>query len=158
MNSIQRAQHSRTATEYLSFRLGHEEYGIDILQVQEIRDYETPTRIASAPACVRGVVNLRGDIVPVVDLRVRLGCAEAPCNELTNVVVLGLHGRTVGVVVDSVDDVLQVEPGQVQAAPEVRSQLDLSTVRGLATVGERMVILLDIDALMRDEGLGLAGT
>src|SRR6185295_9052240 len=96
------------AGEYLTFRLGGEEYGIDILRVQEIRSYEQPTRIANAPGYLKGVVNLRGVIVPIIDLRVRLGCAQAEYNHFTVVIVLNVKGRVVGAVVDSVSDVLEL--------------------------------------------------
>ena len=92
--------------EYLTFRLGDEEYGIDILKVQEIRGYEAPTRIAQAPAFIKGVTNLRGTIVPIVDLRLKLGCELAQYTASTVVVVLNLRSRIVGIVVDSVSDVM----------------------------------------------------
>ena len=103
--------------EFLTFRLGQEEYGIDILRVQEIRSYEQPTRIANAPAFIKGVVNLRGVIVPIVDLRMKLGCDCAEYNAFTVVIVLNVKGRVVGAVVDSVSDVLElsrdtIKPGQ----------------------------------------------
>src|SRR4030095_15004451 len=105
------------AGEYLTFRLGGEEYGIDILRVQEIRSYEQPTRIANAPGYLKGVVNLRGVIVPIVDLRVRLGCAQAEYNHFTVVIVLNVKGRVVGAVVDSVSDVLELAGAGIRPAP-----------------------------------------
>jgi purine-binding chemotaxis protein CheW len=134
--------------EFLTFRLGAEEYGIDILRVQEIRSYEPPTRIANAPAFIKGVVNLRGVIVPIVDLRVKLGCDTVEYNEFTVVIVLNVAGRVVGAVVDSVSDVLELSQDCVKPAPELASSVDTSFITGIGNVGERMLILMDIEAFM----------
>lgn len=147
--------------EFLTFRLGAEEYGIDILRVQEIRSYEQPTRIANAPAFLKGVVNLRGVIVPIVDLRLKLGCERAEYNGLTVVVVLNVRGRVVGVVVDSVSDVLALGGDQIKAAPALNSSIDANFIFGIGTVssdanaGERMLVLLDIEGLMSQADMGL---
>jgi purine-binding chemotaxis protein CheW len=134
--------------EFLTFRLGAEEYGIDILRVQEIRSYESPTRIANAPAFIKGVVNLRGVIVPIVDLRVKLGCEAVEYNEFTVVIVLNVAGRVVGAVVDSVSDVLELPHDSVKPAPELASSVDTSFITGIGNVGDRMLILMDIEAFM----------
>ena len=147
---------ANSAAEYLTFRLGAEEYGIDILRVQEIRSYEAPTRIANAPSFIKGVVNLRGVIVPVVDLRLKLNCATADYNDFTVVIVLNVHGRIVGAVVDSVSDVLALNHEQINAAPEMNTTMDTSFVTGIASVGERMLILMDIEALMSGADMGLS--
>jgi len=145
-----------SGAEYLTFRLGAEEYGIDILRVQEIRSYEPPTRIANAPSHMLGVVNLRGVIVPVVDLRIKLGCASVEYNGLTVVIVLNVKGRVVGVVVDSVSDVLELPREQIRPAPEMTSStVDTAFITGIASVGERMLILMDIEALMGSPDMGL---
>ncbi|HEY2978224.1 MAG TPA: chemotaxis protein CheW [Burkholderiaceae bacterium] len=141
--------------EFLTFRLGAEEYGIDILRVQEIRSYEPPTRIANAPAFIKGVVNLRGVIVPIVDLRLKLGCASAEYNSFTVVIVLNVKGRVVGAVVDSVSDVLELQGDAVKAAPEMNSAVDLSFITGIGNVADRMLILMDIEALMSSADMGL---
>jgi purine-binding chemotaxis protein CheW len=141
--------------EYLTFQLGQEEYGIDILKVQEIRSYEPPTRIANAPSHVKGVVNLRGVIVPIVDLRVRLNTASCDYNAFTVVIVLHVANRVVGAVVDGVSDVLEIAPDSVRAAPEISSAVDAGCILGLGQVGERMLILLDIERLMTDPAMGL---
>jgi purine-binding chemotaxis protein CheW len=143
------------AGEYLSFRLGAEEYGIDILKVQEIRSYEPPTRIAHAPAFMKGVVNLRGVIVPIVDLRLKLGCEAAEVNGFTVVIVLNVRGRVVGTVVDSVSDVLELAQDAIKPAPEMSSAIDTGFITGIASVGERMLILMDIEALMSSAEMGL---
>lgn len=144
------------AREYLTFRLGQEEYGIDILKVQEIRGYEDPTRIANAPSFLKGVVNLRGTIVPIVDLRMRFGCDSAEYNSFTVTIVLHLGQRTIGVVVDSVSDVMNIPSDSVRPAPEMSSAVDAVYLRGLAQLGERMVILLDIESMLLSHEMGLS--
>jgi purine-binding chemotaxis protein CheW len=141
--------------EYLTFRLDQEEYGIDILKVQEIRGYEKPTRIANAPDFIKGVVNLRGTIVPIIDMRLKFNCAQAEYNSFTVVIILNLHNRIVGIVVDSVSDVMELAPENLKAAPEIDSSIDSSAVVGLGSVGERMLILLDIEKLMSSVDMGL---
>ncbi|AOW15940.1 chemotaxis protein CheW [Hydrogenophaga crassostreae] len=152
------ANQKHGAAEFLTFRLGAEEYGIDILRVQEIRSYEVPTRIANAPSFIKGVVNLRGVIVPVVDLRLKLNCIAAEYNDFTVVIVLNVHGRVVGAVVDSVSDVLALSPEQINAAPEMNTTVDTSFITGIASTGERMLILMDIEALMSSADMGLMDT
>ena len=142
--------------EYLTFRLGQEEYGIDILKVQEIRSYEQPTRIANAPDFIKGVVNLRGVIVPIVDLRLKLGCATAEYNSFTVVIVLNVKNRVVGAVVDSVSDVLELNRDVIRPAPELSaSTVNTSFIMGIGAVAERMLILIDIEGLMSSADMGL---
>ena len=141
--------------EFLTFRLGGEEYGIDILRVQEIRSYEQPTRIANTPEFLRGVVNLRGVIVPIVDLRLKLSCAEADFNAFTVVIVLNVKGRVIGAVVDSVSDVCELGGDAIKPTPMMNSHVDMSFITGIANVGERMLILMDIEALMSASDMGL---
>ena len=143
--------------EFLTFRLGGEEYGIDILRVQEIRSYEQPTRIANAPAFIKGVVNLRGVIVPIIDLRLKLGCDSAEYNTFTVVIVLNVKGRVIGAVVDSVSDVLELTREQIKAAPELNSNVDGNFITGIGSVAERMLILMDIEGLMSSADMGLIG-
>ena len=143
------------AREYLTFRLGEEEYGIDILKVQEIRGYEQPTRIANAPEFIKGVVNLRGTIVPIVDMRVRFNCSNVEYNAFTVVIILNLHNRVVGIVVDSVSDVMELAADNVRSAPDIESAIDSSCIVGLGSVAERMLILLDIEKLMSSVDMGL---
>jgi purine-binding chemotaxis protein CheW len=143
------------AAEFLTFRLGAEEYGIDILRVQEIRSYEEPTRIANAPVFIKGVVNLRGVIVPVVDLRIKLNCEAVEYNGFTVVIVLNVRGRVVGAVVDSVSDVLELGRELIKPAPEMNTTVDTGFITGIASVGERMLILMDIEALMSSPDMGL---
>ena len=158
---VARHEAARTAAaaggEFLTFRLGAEEYGIDILKVQEIRSYEPPTRIANAPSYIKGVVNLRGVIVPIVDLRVKLGCDSCEYNGFTVVIVLNVKGRVVGAVVDSVSDVLELAGDAIKAAPEMHTAVDTSFITGIGSINERMLILMDIEALMTSEDMGLVG-
>ena len=144
------------AREYLTFRLDQEEYGIDILKVQEIRGYEPPTRIAHAPAFIKGVVNLRGTIIPIVDMRLKFNCSKAEYNSFTVVIILNLRNRVVGIVVDSVSDVMELAADNVKAAPDIESVIDNDCILGLGSVGERMLILLDIEKLMSGLDMGLA--
>jgi len=149
------ASASQSGGEFLTFRLGAEEYGIDILKVQEIRSYEAPTRIANAPSFIKGVVNLRGVIVPIVDLRLKLGCDSADYNSFTVVIVLNVRGRVVGAVVDSVSDVLELSRDSIKPAPEMASAVDTSFITGISNVNDRMLILMDIEALMASAEMGL---
>jgi purine-binding chemotaxis protein CheW len=143
--------------EYLTFRLGAEEYGIDILKVQEIRGYENPTRIANAPSFIKGVINLRGVIVPIVDLRIKFGLGDAEYNEFTVVIILNVHDRVVGMVVDSVSDVLELAPSEVREAPDLSAVVDASYIIGLGTVAERMLILVDIERLVTAPDMAIVG-
>ena len=150
------AMTTSNAAEYLAFTLGKEEYGIDIQKVSEIRSYEAPTRIASAPEFVKGVINLRGLIVPIVDMRIKFGLGAPVYNAFTVVIILHIGGRTVGMVVDSVSDVTMLTPDQIKPAPDLASAVTTEYITGLGTVDERMLILLDIDGLMNSPGMGLA--
>ncbi len=141
--------------EVLSFRLAKEEYAISILKVQEIRGYEEPTLLPSAPACIKGIQNLRGSIVPIVDMRILFKLGEPTYDQFTVVIVLNIKNHVIGMVVDSVSDVVTLEPDQVRPAPEMGTTADGDYITGLGTVGERMLILLDIDRLMSSEQLGL---
>jgi len=140
---------AREATrEVLVFVLGKEEYGVDILKVQEIRGYEKVTPIPGGPAYLKGVVNLRGIIVPVIDLRVKFGLAEPRYDAFTVVIILRIAGRVVGIVVDGVSDVVGLAPNEVKPAPQLGALVDSSFLAGLATQGERMILLLDIEKFL----------
>lgn len=146
------------AREYLTFRLDKEEYGIDILKVQEIRGYEPPTRIAHSPEFIKGVVNLRGTIVPIVDMRIRFKCQHAKYDNFTVVIILNLRNRVVGIVVDSVSDVMEIAAENIQPAPDIESMVDSACILGLGSVSDRMLILLDIEKLMSNVDMGLVAT
>ena len=141
--------------EFLAFTLGKEEYGIDILKVQEIRGYEPVTRIANAPDFIKGVVNLRGIIVPIVDMRIKFNLGEPTYDQFTVVIILNIAGRVMGMVVDSVSDVTTLSPEQIKAAPEMGTTFDTDYLIGLGTLDERMLILVDIDKLMSSAEMGL---
>ncbi|MBV1777006.1 chemotaxis protein CheW [Burkholderiaceae bacterium DAT-1] len=142
-------------TEVLIFALGQEEYGLDILKVQEIRGYEAVTRIANAPTHIKGVVNLRGAIVPIVDLRLKFNLPEPVYNEFTVVIILNVKNRVVGIVVDGVSDVLHIAGDQCRPAPEFGAAVQSDYIEGLATVEDRMIILVNIEKMMSAEDMGL---
>ena len=141
--------------EFLSFTLGEEEYGIEILKVQEIRGYDAVTRIANSPEFIKGVVNLRGIIVPIVDMRIKFNLCDAEYNQFTVVIILNVAGRVVGMVVDGVSDVITLNPEQIRAAPDFSSSFDTKYITGLGTIDERMLILLDIEKLMSGSDMAL---
>lgn len=149
--------HANIAQEFLTFRLGNEEYGIEILKVQEIRGYDTITQIANSPEFIKGVVNLRGIIVPIIDMRIKFNLGEATYDRFTVVIILNLSGRVVGMVVDGVSDVIGLDAEQVRPTPEFGSVLNTEYIMGLGTVDERMLILLDIEKLMSSTDMGLHG-
>ena len=141
--------------EFLTFRLGREEYGIEILKVQEIRGWEQPTCIANAPEFIKGVINLRGTIVPIVDMRIKFNLGEATYDTFTVVIILNVAGRIVGMVVDSVSDVITLAGDQVRPAPNFSAAFDTQYITGLGTVEERMLILVDIEKLMSSADMAL---
>ncbi len=134
--------------EYLGFTLGGEHYALDILKVQEIRGYDAVTRVPDTPDYIRGVVNLRGAIVPVLDLRMKLGLKEACYDAFTVMIVLNFEGRTAGIVVDAVSDVVQLGADQIRATPELGAAVDTRFISAIGTTDEQMVILLDIESLI----------
>ena len=151
----QQAAAAKQANEFLTFTLGQEEYGVEILKVQEIRSYEAPTTIANAPEFLKGVVNLRGVIVPIVDMRIKFGLGKADYNQFTVVIILNVAHRVVGMVVDGVSDVLTLTAEQIRPAPEFGASLDTKYIIGLGTVDERMLILMDIEKLMTSSDMAL---
>lgn len=143
------------ASEYLTFTLGSEEYAIDILKVQEIRGYESPTLIANAPPFIKGVINLRGIIVPIVDLRIKFKLGKIEYTPFTVVIILNVAGRVIGVVVDSVSDVISLSSAQVRPAPDFSGSFDTRYILGLASVDDRMMIVTDIERLMTSADMEL---
>ena len=144
-----------TAAQYLTFTLGKEEYAVDILKVQEIRGYDAVTAIANTPAFIKGVINLRGVIVPIVDLRLKFQMGETSYDAFTVVIILNVLGRVMGVVVDGVTDVLACPAEQIKPAPQFGAALDTRYIDGLATVDGRMIILVDIEKLMSSPEMAL---
>ena len=141
--------------EYLTFTLGDEEYGLDILKVQEIRGYDAVTKIANSPDFIKGVINMRGIIVPIIDLRLKFNLGQVEYNQFTVVIILNIAGRVVGVVVDGVSDVIALGHDQIRPAPEFGALLDTAYIDGLTTLDERMVIMVDIEKLMSSTEMGL---
>lgn len=141
--------------EFLTFTLGNEEYGLDILKVQEIRGYDAVTAIANSPAFIKGVINLRGIIVPIVDMRIKFNLGKVEYNEYTVVIILNVANRVVGMVVDGVSDVITLKSEQIKPAPEFGSAFDTQYLTGLGTVDKRMLILVDIEKLMSGRDMDL---
>ncbi len=144
-----------SSRELLTFTLGKEEYGIDILKVQEIRGYDAVTSIVNAPEFIKGVINLRGIIVPIVDMRIKFKLSAPTYDHLTVVIVLNVANRVVGIVVDGVSDVITLKPDDIKPAPEFGGGLDTQYLLGLGTVDERMLILVDIEKLMTSREMEL---
>lgn len=143
--TAQAGRQAASANQYLTFNLGDEEYGIPILKVQEIKGYSTVTPIPNSPAYVRGVMNLRGTIIPVIDLRQRFGLAKAEYNRFNVIIVVMVGARTMGLLVDAVSDVLNIAAEDVQPPPDFGDREDVRTVCGLARAREKVVMVLDID-------------
>lgn len=149
------AEEDASVSQFLTFQVGGEEYAVDILKVQEIRTYEAPTVIANLPEALKGVINLRGVIVPIVDLRRLFGLQNADLTPFTVVIILNLGDRVVGVVVDGVADVIGLDGRHIRPAPDFSSAIDTRYIRGLGTVEERMIIVTEIDALLKAEHFGI---
>jgi len=141
--------------EFLTFMLANEEYGIDIIKVQEIRGYGAVTAIANAPGFIKGVVNLRGNIVPIVDLRIKFKLSNIKYDEFTVVIILNIAERVIGIVVDGVSDVVTLLPEQIKPVPEFGSTFDTEYLIGLAAMDQRMLILVDIERLMTSREMEL---
>lgn len=146
---------SGASRELLTFTLGGEEYGIDILKVQEIRGYEAVTTIANAPEFIKGVINLRGIIVPIVDMRIKFRLGKVIYDETTVAIILNVANRVVGMVVDGVSDVITLKAEEIKPPPEFGAGLDVRYLRGLGTVDDRMIILVDIERLMSSRDMEL---
>jgi purine-binding chemotaxis protein CheW len=146
---------TQAAHEYLTFMLGNETYGIDILKVQEIRGYDTVTHIANAPEFIKGVINLRGVIVPIVDMRIKFKVGEPTYHEFTVVIIMNVLDRVIGMVVDGVSDVVALTPEQIRPAPEMGAALDTTYITGLGAQNDQMLILVDIEKMMSSEEMQL---
>lgn len=155
-----KARSSGAENQFLTLRLGKEDYAIDIMKVQEIRSYEEPTRMVNAPAYVKGVVNLRGVIVPIIDLRMKLQIDQVEYNSFTAVIILNVRGTVIGIVVDSVSDVVTLPADAIKPAPqfEKNAALDTQFISGIADVNERMLIIMDMDAMLSSAELGVAAS
>ncbi len=154
VSTLKRAAETQRLREFLTFTLGAEEYAIDILKVQEIRGYESVTKIANTPEFIKGVINLRGLIVPIVDLRIKFNLSEPVYDDFTVAIILNIGKRVIGVVVDSVSDVVSLAEDSIHPAPEFGT-FDTQYLMGLATLDERLLILLDIERLMTSGEMAL---
>jgi purine-binding chemotaxis protein CheW len=154
-SGVPAAQAVADGGQYLTLRLGGEEYAIDILRVQEIRSYEEPTRMVNAPSFVKGVINLRGVIVPIVDLRLKLNIDKVEYNEFTVVIILNVRGTVIGAVVDAVSDVVTLSAQAIKPAPQFEAAIDARFITGLSNVGDRMLIVMNIETLMGNAEMGM---
>ncbi|MGB3391882.1 MAG: chemotaxis protein CheW [Stenotrophomonas sp.] len=145
------SQDSTPTVQQLTFKLADEEYGVDILAVREIRCWTRVTRIPQAPDYVLGVLNLRGAIVPIMDLRLRFGLQRETYGDNTVVIVVAVDERLFGIVVDAVSDVIDIDPAAIRPVPDMGAVVDTRYLKGLATHDERMLMLLDVEKLMRPE-------
>lgn len=141
--------------EYLTFTLGKEEYAMDILKVQEIRGYDSVTHIANSPDFMKGVINLRGVIVPIIDMRIKFKLDNVVYDEFTVVIIINVLGRVIGMVVDGVSDVVTLPTGQIKPTPEFGSSINAEYITGIGTVNEQMLILTDIERLIGSDDLQL---
>jgi len=155
VNVVSGTRLKSVAGEYLTFKLGAEEYGLEILKVQEIRGYDAVTQIANTPDFIKGVVNLRGKIVPIVDLRIKFNLGNVEYDEFTVVIILSLNHRVIGIVVDGVSDVMALNEAQIRDVPSLVTNIDTKYIVGLATVEEKMLILVDIERLMTSGDMAL---
>jgi purine-binding chemotaxis protein CheW len=152
-----RVSFAADGSQYLTFSLGQEEYGVEILKVQEIKGYSTITPIPNTPVHVKGVMNLRGTIIPVVDLRSKLGMPTAEYSPFTVIVVVKVGSKTMGLVVDAVSDVLNIPSRDLQPTPDFGAQVDAAFISGMAKAGEKLVVLLDLDRVLSGDAGGLGG-
>lgn len=148
MDEQNRMSPESVALEYLTFSLGKEEYAMDILKVQEIRGYDSVTRIANSPDFMKGVINLRGVIVPIIDMRIKFNLGNVVYDEFTVVIIINVLGRVIGMVVDGVSDVVTLLPDQIRPAPEFGSGINSDYIIGIGTVNTQMLILVDIERLI----------
>jgi purine-binding chemotaxis protein CheW len=145
-------------SQYLTFTLGQEEYGVEILKVQEIKGYAAITPIPNTPPYIKGVMNLRGTIIPVVDLRAKFGLAATEYNQFTVIIVVRVGAKVIGVIVDAVSDVLNIPSTDIQAAPDFGAQVETRFISGMAKAGEKLVVLLEIEKVIGDDEIAALGS
>ena len=156
--SVQQIGIDTDGNQFLTFQLGEELYGVDILRVQEIKSYTTVTKIPNTPSYIKGVLNLRGTIVPIVELRTTFGMETIDYTILTVIIVVVVRDRIMGLVVDSVSDVLNISKKDIQAPPEFGTKVDVSFLNGIAKSGDNLVALLNIDRLLTESEMQKAAT
>lgn len=154
MSSVAELQESRALSssggQFLTFTLSDQEFGIDILRVQEIKNFSRVTPIPNMPPSIKGVMNLRGTVVPIIDLRTKFQMATAEYNQFTVIIVVNVGARIMGLVVDAVSDVLNADAESIEDAPQL-GDIDTSFITGLAKSGDRLVTLLNIEHLLHDQ-------
>ena len=150
-HQVMAAEASAVTSQFLTFLLGVEQYGVEILKVQEIRGYSAVTPIPNTPGYIKGVINLRGTVVPVVDLRAKFSMESTEYNKFTVIIVVTVGAKVMGLVVDAVSDVLDIPAAEMRTAPDLGSSVDTRFISGMATIGERMTVLLDIDRLLSED-------
>jgi purine-binding chemotaxis protein CheW len=155
-DQVKESHEDIASRDYLTFRLGDEEYGIDILLVQEIRSYEQPTKMANTADFIKGVVNLRGVIVPIIDMRMKFNLSRVDYTNLTVVIVLSIGNTSIGMVVDGVSDVISLTSSNIRPIPQFESSIGSEYILAIASIEKRMLILLDIEGLLSQAGVGLA--
>lgn len=160
---VEQQESNKEYKELLTFFLAGEEYGVDILRVQEIKGWDSVTNIPNTPEYIRGVINIRGSIVPIIDMRLRFNLENRTYDATTVVIVLNVIGksganRTMGVVVDAVSDVYNIPTEDVKASPDFGTAVDTEFVTGLATINEKMIIVLDIDHMLNAAELAVIDT
>src|SRR5579872_1243320 len=144
------------AGQFLTFSLGHEEYGIELLKVQEIKGYSAITPIPNTPAHIKGVMNLRGAVIPIVDLRIRFGMEAIEYTQFHVIIVINVGAKVIGLLVDAVSDVLNVGAEDMRPAPDFGAQADTRFISGMASAGDKVAVLLDTDTLLSDVDLAVA--
>lgn len=154
-DQVKESHEDIASRDYLTFRLGDEEYGIDILLVQEIRSYEQPTKMANTSDFIKGVVNLRGVIVPIIDMRMKFNLSRVDYTNLTVVIVLNIGNTSIGMVVDGVSDVISLTSSNIRPIPQFESSIGSEYILAIASIEKRMLILLDIEGLLSQSGVGL---
>jgi purine-binding chemotaxis protein CheW len=147
-STIDKTSYAGDVHQFLTFALGQEEYGVEILKIQEIKGFSAITPLPNTPAFIKGVLNLRGTIVPIIDLRKKFSLPEVGYTKFTVIVVVQVQGKIMGFIVDAVSDVLNVAGADIQPTPDLHGQVDTSFINGLAKTGEKLVILLDIEKVL----------
>jgi purine-binding chemotaxis protein CheW len=143
-------------SQFLTFSLGQEEYGIELLKVQEIKGYSAITPIPNTPPHIKGVMNLRGAVIPIVDLRLRFGMEAIEYTQFNVIIVINVGTKVMGLLVDAVSDVLNVAPEDIRPAPDFGAHADTRFISGMASAGDKVAVLLDIDTLLSDADLTVA--
>jgi purine-binding chemotaxis protein CheW len=150
-NQKAHAEITDSIDQLISFSIGDEEFGVDIHTVKEVIKYREITSLPKAPAFVKGIINLRGDVIPIIDLRERFGMDRIEYSNMTRIIVVEVDGRSIGTVVDSVSHVIRIDSGQIEPPPPCVGKISADYIRGIGKVGERLVVLLRINKILTAE-------